>query len=131
MINLADFKAWLVAEGITTPIAIGPMNQPETPHNVYAIWETGRIGLTTEDVFDQPTFQCLTRGASGKIARDLAEAFDNKMLSSRNFDLNGKFVLQIRNISGPFNLGEDNYGDASGQQARTEFTANYYLVIAR
>ncbi len=134
MLNLADFATWIATQGITTPISIGPTNQPiATPHNVYTIWETGRTGLYTEDAFDEPTFQCLTRGATGGVARNLAEVFDDLMLSStsRNFTLSGKFVLEIRNISGPFNLGTDSYGGEGSQQNRTEFTANYRVQIAR
>jgi len=128
VIHIEDLKAWLIAQGITTSISLGPTNQPTAePHNCYTIWETGRIGLTTEDVFDLPTFQCLTRGANGLVARDLAEAFDNKMLGAQNITLGGKYALEIRNISGPSNLGTDNYGT----QPRTEFTANYRILIAR
>ncbi len=126
MLHLEDLKAWLQAapRSVTTPIALGMDNQPEDPTNHYTLHETGRIGLSTEDVFDEPTFQCLTRGSSGVVARDLAEAFDNLMLSSVLFDLNGKRVLEIRNLSGPVNLGTD-------ERNRTEFSANYRIKLAR
>jgi hypothetical protein len=124
MINLTDFQAWLVTQGVTTPIAKGPDNQPEDPTNHYTIWETGRIGLETEDALDNPTFECLTRGATGTVAWELADSFDRLVMSRRNFDLNGKRVLEIRNISGPVNLGTD-------ERNRTEFSANYRVKLAR
>jgi hypothetical protein len=134
MINVADLKAWLVSEGFRTAgqIALGPDNQPKVePHTCYTIWETGRTGLETQDALDNPTFQCLTRGANGAIAAEWADAFDRKMLTSRNFDLNGRYVLEIRNLSGPVNLGRDNYGGEESQQRRTEFSANYRVKLAR
>jgi hypothetical protein len=133
MINVSDLKNWLVnSKGVTTPISLGPTNQPkEEPHNCYTIWETGRTGLETEDALDNPTFQCLTRGSTGAVAADLADTFDRLMLTSTNFNLNGRYVLEIRNISGPVNLGTDNYGGEDSQQNRTEFSANYRIKLAR
>ena len=49
------------------------------------------------------------------------------MLGAQNITLGGKYALEIRNISGPSNLGTDGYGT----QPRTEFTANYRILIAR
>jgi hypothetical protein len=134
MINLAHFKAWLVAEGFATAnmIWIGPTNQPKAePHNCYTLWETGRTGLETQDALDNPTFQCLTRGSVGTVAAQMADEFDRFMLSSTNFDLNGRYVLEIRNLSGPVNLGRDNYGGEDSQQRRTEFSANYRVKLQR
>jgi hypothetical protein len=134
MINVSDFKAWLVADGFRTAgqIALGPTNQPkEAPHDCYTIWETGRTGLETEDALDNPTIQCLTRGHDGKAAAQWADDFDRKMLTSRNFYIGDRYVLEIRNISGPVNLGTDSYGGEESQQNRTEFSANYRIKLAR
>lgn len=121
---LADLKTKAIYEGVSVEIAMGFDNQPEDPTNVYTIWETGRFGLETEDVLDNPTFQCLTRGSTGAVAWEMADAFERLVLSWRKFYLGDKYALEIRPVSGPVNMGTD-------ERNRTEFSANYRIKMER
>lgn len=123
MIALEDLKTWLLSQGITAPISFG--QQPEDPTNVLTLIETGGLGTTLERFFDRPTFQVLTRGSSGQVARNLADQVDRLILDITPFDLNGHRVIDAGRVGGgPSYLGIDD-------RRRTEYSASYWFEISR
>ena len=123
MISLPDLKAWLQSEGVTAPISL--TSQPEDPTNCYTLFNTGRLGLRVENAFDTPTFQVITRAASGALAYEMADEIDRIILDAgTSFDLGGRHVLYTKNLSGPQELGLD-------QRDRPEYTANYWMEVSR
>ena len=124
MLHLEDLKSWFVAGGITAAISFG--QQPENPTAVITLRETGGLGTTLERAFDRPTVQALTRAATGKDARDLAERLDRLIMDAPiPFDLNGVRVIDTGRVGGaPGYLGIDD-------RRRTEYSASYWFEIER
>jgi hypothetical protein len=125
VINIDDYKAWLITKGVADPIWLGSTNQQEDPTNGYTIWETGTLGTRLGRVTDLPTVQVLTRGSSGKVCYQKAKLIDDIMLNTLPpVTIGGKTVVDMGKVSGPVNLGTD-------ERDRTEFSANYWLEIER
>jgi hypothetical protein len=124
VLKLTDLAAKLAEWGLGVPTSYDV--QPETPHNHVTLIATGGLGTTVERAFDRPTFQALTRGATGRDASETAHRLDRLILDAETpFDLGDYRVIDAGRVGGgPGFLGTDD-------RRRTEYSASYWLEIER
>lgn len=125
MLKEEDLAAWFASLGITTPMSYDVLPD-EAPTTVCAISVSGGLGLDLEETMDRPTFQLLTRGSNGMVARDTALALDEAFLNASPMTQIGGYTV----------AGKGRFGGPPGYVATDEMrrvlrSATYWLRIER
>lgn len=130
MLKLEDLAAWLTAQGLAEPIWRGGVpddtQRGSPPASLYALVDTGGLGMTVERAFERPTFQALSRAQDQIAARDMAAKLDALIVDATiPFSMNGQRVIDTGRVGGPPQQV------AVDDRRRVYYSCNYRLEIAR